>query len=257
MDMDTRGRRVEPREAVEIRVGGLCLGVARIMLVGWSDGCSYSKDGYMVMTDQRSGATPFNRLSAWSSVAPGPHVHRAAVAQGKLHQVAMFPILSRFWCVFVISTSLSFCFLHLSHLSPTPSLELPTYWYRSRGECFGSGCDMRSTILILFPHSCWWNSKELSCSSPIVIFPTWKIKVLPSVTFPTAPRPSISKSRARTTTRLYGSITPAASRSLVYSVRWRIHSIATSTRNNNVHFAVWQIRSRFFWIGWFLGTSTF
>jgi len=33
-----RGRRVEPREAVEIRVGGLCLGVALILFVGWSEG---------------------------------------------------------------------------------------------------------------------------------------------------------------------------------------------------------------------------
>jgi hypothetical protein len=43
VDLDTRGRRVEPREAVKIRVGGLCLGVARIMLVGWSDGDQNSR----------------------------------------------------------------------------------------------------------------------------------------------------------------------------------------------------------------------
>jgi hypothetical protein len=65
-------------------------------------------------------------LSAWSSVTPSPHVHRAAVAQGKVHQVAkLFPILFRFWCVFVISTSLLFGFLHLLRLSSNPSFESP------------------------------------------------------------------------------------------------------------------------------------
>jgi hypothetical protein len=64
-------------------------------------------------------------------------------------------------------------------------------------------------------------------------FPTWKIKVLPPVTFAAAPR-LFPKSRALTTTRLRGSITPAASRSVVYSVRWHMHSISSSTRNNYI-----------------------
>ena len=88
----------------------------------------------------------------------------------------------------------------------------------------------------------WWNSKELvsmafSCLRiPNRHFPTWKIKVLPPVTLPTAPHPSVSKSRARTTARPHGSTTPVASRLVVYSVHWRMHSIATSTWNNYVSF---------------------
>lgn len=85
----------------------------------------------------------------------------------------------RAWCI-KLRCSSRFClgfgvfssFLHLfcsaSFIFPTslqiPPLipESPTYWYRSlRSEGFGHGCDMRSTTLILFPHSCWWNSKEL------------------------------------------------------------------------------------------------
>ena len=63
-------------------------------------------------------------LFVWSSVAPSPHVHCEAVVHGMGHQVAMFfPILSRFWCVFVISTSLLFGFLHLPHLSSNPPFE--------------------------------------------------------------------------------------------------------------------------------------
>ena len=46
---------------------------------------------------------------------------------------------------------------------------------------------------------------------------------------------SISKSRVpHTGIRPHGSIVPVALRSVVYAVRWRMHSIATSTRNNYI-----------------------
>ena len=141
MDMDTRGRRVKPREAVKIWVGGLRPGVARIMLVGRSD----ADQDPMIIIWLRSTKDQERRhsivfLFAWTSVAPSPLVHRE-VAQGMGHQVAMFfLILSRFWCVFVISTSLLFGFVHLPHLSSNPSFESPAYWYRSsRGQGFGCG----------------------------------------------------------------------------------------------------------------------
>ena len=71
----------------------------------------------MAMTDQRLGTTPFNCVLVCVVLSPSPHVHRVTVARCKVCVVViLFPIVSRFCCVFVISTSLSFCFLHLPHL---------------------------------------------------------------------------------------------------------------------------------------------
>ena len=62
-----------------------------------------------------------------------------------------------------------------------------------------------------------------------------EVQVLPSVTFLPHSASSISKSRVpHTGIRPHGLIVPVALRSVVYAVRWRMHSIATSTRNNYI-----------------------
>jgi hypothetical protein len=126
----------------------------------------------------------------------------------------------------------------------------------------GAACSSTLTVLTSFSQSCMVEFEgagvygvQLS-AHPNRHFLTWKIKVLPPVTLPTAPHPSVSKSRARTTTRPHRSITPAASRLVVYSVRWRMHSMATSTRNNYIYLAADSIPG-FFWFESFLGTSSF
>jgi len=160
--------------------------------------------------------------------------------------------------VSVVSTSLSFSFLHpcassrLWVISPSPTpFKFPTYWYCSpRGGGFGRGCSMQSTLTVLtsFSHFCMVEFEEAGVHIVQLIssncmripnrhLPTWKIKVLPPVTLPTAPHPSVSKSRARTAFRPHGLITPAASRLVVYSVRWRMHSMATSARSNYIDLA--------------------
>ena len=71
----------------------------------------------MAMADQRSGTTPFNCVLVCVVLFPSPHVHRVTAASCKACVVViLFLILSKFWWVFVISTSPSFCFLHLPHL---------------------------------------------------------------------------------------------------------------------------------------------
>jgi hypothetical protein len=121
------------------------------------------------MTDQRSGATPFNfvlvcvvlcrsyalahmfigrrwrgerwcvRLRCSSGFCPGfgaflsfPHLFRSAFFISPTCCLS-----SRLWAT---------CSLQIHLLNPVP------YWYH-RGEGFGRGCGMRSTIFILFPHS--------------------------------------------------------------------------------------------------------
>ena len=114
-----------------------------------------------------------------------------------------------------------------------------------------SQSSFRSLILI------WRNWKE-SVSRSVCIphehphFPTWKIKSPPTRNLPHRAS-SISKSRARTTTRPHGSIAPAL-RLVVYSVCWRMHSIATSTWNNCVCISFVRFDPRFFLV-WVLLVS--
>jgi hypothetical protein len=76
--------------------------------------------------------------------------------------------------------------------------ESPTYWYCSpRGGGFGRGCSMQSTFTVFtsFSQSCMVEFEgagvteifQICMRIPNRHFPTWKIKVLPPVTFPTAP----------------------------------------------------------------------
>ena len=75
-------------------------------------------------------------------------------------------------------------------------------------------------------------------------FPTWKVKVLPPIAFPAALLSFPIPERVQLPDgRPHGFITPAASRLVVYPVRWRIHSIATRTRNNYESLNPWRIRS--------------
>jgi hypothetical protein len=60
-------------------------------------------------------------------------------------------------------------------------------------------------------------------------FHTWNIAVLPPVAFPAATRLFPNPERLQPPDSV-----PAASRSAVYTVRWRMHSISSSTRNNYI-----------------------
>jgi hypothetical protein len=178
-------------------------------------------------------------------------------------------------CTFVISTSLSFAFFvfslrtahHLSYAwSVSPCFEYSNYQCLSlRGEGFDRGCSMWSIISpsLLYSHSflyggVWWSwySTLMLLSIPDRHhFPTGEIKVLPPKTFLPHRAIFISISQACTTTRPHRSIAPPASRSVVYSVRWDMHSIGTSTRSNSTTKGCRPLADsipKFFWFGRFL-----
>ena len=120
----------------------------------------------------------------------------------------------RFYISFILLSSSLFV------ISPMVNLALSDSFFFSSSILYGgirrSWCALRSAF----------------CASPIVIFPLGRLKS--SHPSPSSLRLSYFQIRARTTTRLYGSIAPATSISVVYFVRWHMHSMGTSTRNNYV-----------------------
>jgi len=101
----------------------------------------------------------------------------------------------------------------------------------------------------------WETHPEAGCCMPIPNrhFHTWKVKVLPCITFSTTLLPFLNPERVQLPDGTpHGSITPAASRLVVYSVRWHMHSIASRTRNNCLSLNPRWIRSLVFLV---LGAS--
>jgi len=162
-DMDTRGRRVVPREdrMSSGSPGGRLVSASApdntCQMEWWWSG---SKGGYTVMTDQKSGATPFNcvlvcvvfcRSQTTCSSGDGGAGQSASGCDPCLGFGAFSSFLHLFhFAFFIFPTSLQ---IHL--LSPLPiGISL-------RSENFGRGCGMWSTIFILFLILVWWNLKKL------------------------------------------------------------------------------------------------
>ena len=145
----------------------------------------------MVMTDQRSGTTPFNCVLVCVVLSPSPHIHRVTAACCKVCEVViLFPILcfGAFSSFLHLFRSAFFIFPTCCLLSPLWATCSPTYWYCSpRDKGFGRGCGMWSTILfcslILYGgiRRSW--CQEISIRIPNRHFPTWKKKFLPPVPF--------------------------------------------------------------------------
>jgi hypothetical protein len=96
---------------------------------------------------------------------------------------------------------------------------------------------------------CSGNPSKSCICIPNRHFPTWKIEVLPPITFLTALLPFPNPEHVQPPDgRPHRSIAPVASRLVGYSARRHMHSIPINTRNNYVSLNPWWIQSLVFMV---------